>query len=168
MRLKEMILTADLLREVVYYDPATGVFTWRNRRRQMPAGSLAGTPNPDGYWYIKIDGKRYPAHRLAWLYVYGEWPSGFLDHKDCNKENSCIENLRLASKSQNGANRRQCSHNTSGYKGVSWHRQNNKWSAGTRVNGIRHHLGYFDTPEAAHAAYVDAAKRLHGEFARAE
>lgn len=88
-----------------------------------------------------------------------------VDHVDGNKSNNQRANLRLADKCQNqhnqGANRR----NTSGFKGVSWHTRDEKWQASIKLNGKRTHLGNFDTPEAAHEAYKEAAIKLHGAFA---
>jgi hypothetical protein len=162
------MLTADRLRELLDYNPTTGIFTWvRKRRPRIQAGDVAGTMKARWYVIIEIDGKKFFAHRLAWLYVHGEWPSSDLDHVDTVKSHNWIANLRLATKTQNNANSHARGHNKSGLKGVNWFPRAGKWRAAIRFAGKNKHLGLFTTPEAAHAAYIDAAKRLHGEFARA-
>ena|SRR3990167_6112314 len=156
----------ERLRGLLHYDSDTGVFTWRVNRRRVKTGDIAGTVNAQGYVQICIDGRLYLAHRLAWLYVHGEWPSGDLDHWDTNRANNVIGNLRPATNSQNQANSRQRRDNTSGYKGVCWDKRCHRWVAGIYVDGRRRHLGRFDTPEAGHAAYCNAASEYFGEFAR--
>jgi AP2 domain len=99
--------------------------------------------------------------------VHGEWPSGDLDHIDNISGHDWIDNLRPATREQNLANMRLHAKNTSGFKGVSWHKWRGKWRASISKKNKHSHIGFFDTPEAAHAAYVEAAQRLHGEFARA-
>jgi hypothetical protein len=107
----------------------------------------------------------YHAHRLAWLYMTGAWPTGGeVDHIDTDRGNNVWTNLRDSTRRQNGSNVDIRSNNTSGFKGVS--RCRAKWTAHITVNYQAMHLGVFDTKEEAHAAYVEAAKRLHGEFAR--
>src|SRR5262249_1798675 len=129
-------------------------------------GTIAGCINPtDGYWRIKIKGRNYYAHKLAWFYVTAKFPTFHLDHKNTIKCDNRFENLRPASRSLNGANRRKPRNNTSGFKGVStW--PSGRWFARIRYSGKLHHLGTFDDPAVAHVVYVEAAKRLFGEFAR--
>jgi hypothetical protein len=166
-------LTADLLRQILHYDPERGVFTWLPR----PSGSraerawnarFAGTRAGTGLGYVAIGifGRRYKAHRLAWLYVHGEWPGRELDHINCDKSDNRIANLRQATRSQNIANSRARSDSTSGIKGVRLHKPSGRWMARLTGGGKRH-IGLFDTPEAAHAAYVAAAEKHFGEFSRA-
>jgi len=158
-------ITAERLRELLTYDSESGEFTWRaSRRNNMRQGDRAGCLNVYGYWCIRIDGRLYTAHRLAWLFVHDEWRTGDLDHADGNRANNAISNLRPATRSQNNANSRRRGNNTSGYKGVSFHQRLKKWFARLRKDGKRHHLGCFVTPEAAHPAYCQAAQKLHGEF----
>ena len=160
------MLTVDRLWECLDYSPETGVFTWKLMLSwRAPIGTVAGSPRPDRRIYIGIDGKRYLAHRLAWFYVHGEWPTEQIDHRDLNPANNAIANLRLATCSQNHGNLRRPSTNTSGFKGIYRHLR--WWRAVIVVRGVRHHLGSFQTPEEAHAAYVVAATAFHGEFARA-
>jgi hypothetical protein len=132
------------------------------------AGEVAGWPDDEGYWHIRVDGHLYLRHRLAWLYVNGEWPPSDLDHRNGKPGDDLIDNLRPASSSQNTANSKLSKANKSGLKGVCWSSEKARWRASVVKARKQHHLGYFDTPEAAHAAYVEAARRLHGEFARAE
>lgn len=158
-------LTRDRLLEVLSYDSETGIFRWlvcKSRRNHV--GDQAGTIGEDGYRIIQIDGWNYKAARLAWLYHYGRWPVPQADHRDLKRDNDRISNLREATDSQNGANTGLLASNRSGFKGVSHSRDG--WKAQIRKNGERKFLGYFDTPEEAHAAYCAAARDLHGDFAR--
>jgi hypothetical protein len=155
------------LRELLDYDSATGEFRWRERMsRAVHAGDVAGTMDIDRYRRIMIRGTQYRAHQLAWLYMTGEWCSMVIDHRDGDPSNNRWDNLRRATKSQNSANRGLNRNNSCGLKGVSC--EGGRWRAGIYKDGRRHHLGSFATPQAAHAAYVAAARRLFGEFARSE
>lgn len=158
--------TAERIKELLDYNPLTGVFIWRiSPSRNTPAGSIAGASS-DGYRLIRVDGGRYKAHQLAWLCVTGEWPVSRIDHKDTDRSNNAWTNLRLATNSQNKANMGKRADNKSGFKGVSWYPQTKRWVAQIRCEGKSKTLGYFHDPEHAHAAYCEAAKRLFGEFAR--
>ena len=163
------MLTAEHLRAVLHYDPATGVFTWKIRcgPRGKP-WTVAGTVNGEGYVVVGIDGGYYRAHRLAWLYVHGEWPAGRLDHEDTHRDHNWIDNLRPATQSQNMANASRYRNNASGYKGVCWHKRKRCWHAQIQVAGRKRHLGYFGVAADGHAAYRAAALKYLGEFARAE
>jgi hypothetical protein len=161
------MLTAERLREVLEYDPGTGRFTWRIRHRRIGVGAEAGSIDRRGYVRIRIGGKRYAAHRLAWLYVHAAWPSDQIDHIDGNPRNNRLANLRVATNSQNQGNSRRRRHSASGFKGAYYHKPSGRWRAAIRKDGVRIQLGRFDTPEEAHAAYCKAAAALHGEFARA-
>lgn len=161
-------LTAKRLKEVLSYDPETGVFCWITSTGRCSKGKLAGWKNSRGYINIKVDGRQYKAHRLAWLYINGEFPSEELDHKNLNKSDNRFSNLRLANRSQNSANRPAFKHTRSGYKGAQYFPRNKKkpWrSMITTGNGKRKFLGSFETPEDAASAYLTEARRLHGEFA---
>lgn len=108
------------------------------------------------------------AHRLAWLYIYGEWPIDQLDHINRNTSDNRIENLREATQSQNNANRSaNKSKKYSPLKGVSFYPDSKRWTASIRINNKNRHLGCFDTAEEAHAAYVAEADQVFGEFAAA-
>ena len=160
------MLTQERLKELLHYDDATGLFTWRvvNNNR-VRVGAVAGSVTGYGYIQIQIDGHRYQSHRLAWLYVHGEIPPDQIDHIDHCKNNNRIENLRLATGCQNQMNRRVSVKNTSGYKGVHFDKNTCKWMASARANGgRRHYLGLFDTAEQASEAYQAFARQHHGEF----
>lgn len=165
-------LTAEYVRSILHYDPETGVFVWKSRPDIRPSanarreGKVAGCVDPYGYQRIGVDGHRYFGHRLAWLHTHGEWPKGQLDHIDGNRANNRIANLRIATTAQNAANSRAHRDNRSGFKGVSWSKVAKRWIAQISRAGQYRYLGYFDTPEEAHAAYCEAARELHGEFAR--
>jgi hypothetical protein len=159
-------LSVERLREALSYDADTGLFTWRILRRGHFQGSIAGSLDKDGYRMITIDGSPYRAARLAWLYVYGCWPVGLVDHKNRVCDDDRIANLRESTNAQNQHNTGPQVTNTSGFKGVAWNKGCDKYQATIRVDGRRIFLGYFDTPEAAHDVYRIAAFRYHGEFAR--
>jgi hypothetical protein len=163
------MLTHDRLRELVFYDPETGNFTWRVKRsRGVKAGAIAGTRNRShGYVMICLENHRYRAHRLAWFYVHGEWPDGDIDHIDGDRTNNRIGNLRPCCDRLNAGNARRYANNSSGYKGVSWHKGNRAWCAQIRIDGRLKHLGQYDCPKKAHGAYMTAARKVFGEFARA-
>ncbi len=161
-------ITAERLREALSYDPLTGIWTRRiTTSSNARAGAIAGCLTPIGYLVIRLDGRLYASHRLAWLWMTGVWPSSALDHKDLNKSNNKWDNLRESTMSQNLANTRRRSDNTSGVKGVTWFKERGKWMAKIQVQGKFHTIGYFDDLEIAAAAYAEAAKRYFGEFARA-
>lgn len=162
------MLTQDRLRELLVYDPLSGEFTWLvNRLGSGGAGSRAGAFDGQGYRQIGIDGRIYREHRLVWLYVHGHWPVADLDHINRNRSDSRLANLRPATRSQNSANSGPPRNNSSGFKGVSLEKRSGRWHAYITVARRRQNLGRFDTAEAANAAYVAAAVRIHGEFARA-
>jgi hypothetical protein len=158
------MLTQARLQEVLRYEPETGEFFWRvPRGRPDYIGKRAGWITSTGYRGIMIDDRSYQAHRLAWLYVYGAFPESAIDHKNRQRVDNRITNLRLASTSQNSANgKSRLSHG--GLKGAYWFGRYKKWSSVVSCNGKRHFLGYFATAEEAHAAYCEAARKLHGPF----
>ncbi len=161
------MITQDRLRKLLSYNTETGNFTWLvTRRPQTPAGSRANFRNADGYVFIRIDRVGYMAHKLAWLYMFGELPAAQIDHINGMRDDNRIANLRLATPSENGRNRGATASNTSGVKGVTWHKRDQRWQAQIGHNGYHVHLGYFTDLAAATAAYEAAASRLHGEFAR--
>jgi hypothetical protein len=129
-------------------------------------GNVAGTLDKKGHRGIKINNKRYYCHRLVWMYHNGDIPIGIqIDHINRVKDDNRIENLRLATSLNNSCNSTKRINNKSGYKGVSWSKVGKKWLAQVSHNYEKIYLGYFDTPELAHAAYVDAATKLHKDFA---
>lgn len=146
------------------FDYSDGNLIWKtNKTRGVKAGDVAGSINGMGYVSIGIQGKKYLAHRLIFLYHFGKVPK-FIDHIDRNPKNNKIENLREATASQNQANVSCNSRNTSGVMGVSWEKRKNKWRVQIRVNGKCHHLGHFSEIEEARNAYYSAKKQYFGEF----
>ena len=129
------MITQDELKELLHYDEKTGIFTWlKDVNKNIRKGCLAGTKHSAGYVQITIARKLYLAHRLAWLFKYGYFPEHGLDHRDRNKEHNWITNLREASRSCNTRNTGNFSNNTSGVKGISFHKVNNKWISGIATN----------------------------------
>ena len=126
-------LTAEYIRSILDYNPETGVFTWKVGRKGVKKGAIAGKIQASGYMRIMVEGKRYYAHRLAWLYHYGECPKGHLDHKDRDPANNAISNLRECTNGENQHNSTKC-WGSSKYRGVSWHKKANKWIAHIGVN----------------------------------
>lgn len=147
------------------YNQDTGIFIWKVKSTYKKIGSIAGYKNPTGYVMIKINKKLYPAHRLAWLYVYGYIPQ-LIDHINCIKHDNRISNLREATLSQNQYNRGISKNNTSGIKGVTWNCHAKKWMAITTINGKNKNLGYFDDIALAEKTVIKARLKHHGEFAR--
>jgi hypothetical protein len=116
-------------RDWLSYDPATGIFRWLKTSGKGYAGAVAGTPHPKGYLQIAVRGERVLAHRLAWWFCYGEWPETQIDHKNADKTDNRIDNLREATNTQNHANRGAQRNSTSGIKGVYWWKPGQKWRA---------------------------------------
>jgi hypothetical protein len=159
------MITRDRLDQLLSYDPGTDTWTWRvNRGRMAKAGSRAGYLNAQGYWTIQIDAKYYLAHRLVWFWHHGEWPTGILDHINQKRTDNRLANLRICTHSQNHANVGLSKANTSGYKGVSYHKVTGKWMASIKRGGDDRHLGLFETPELAHEAYKAASLAMDGEM----
>lgn len=151
-----MTLTHQRLTEALKYDPLTGLFT--------RDGKVAGSLNKDGYVQISLDRERHRAHRLAWFYVTGEWPVDQIDHRNGARADNRWDNLREATSIENLQNLRAArSDNAVGLLGVDFHKKAQRWRTQIRVNKKKVHIGYFDTPEEAHAAYL-AAKREHHPF----
>jgi hypothetical protein len=161
-----MTLTAEQLREMLFYNPETGEWIWLvSPCNSITIGDRAGHIDDHGYWRIGIKNRRQRAHRLAWLYMTGAWPAGEIDHKDMNRANCVWSNLRPASCAQNRSNTGARRHNPLGLKGVT-KRPTGKYLASIQVNKKKIHIGLYITPEEAHAAYCLKAAELHGEFAR--
>jgi hypothetical protein len=157
-----------LLLDLLRYDLETGVFYWIDARGgRAQQGDVAGSVQSHGYRHIRVMGHIYKAHRLAWFYINGVWPSKSLDHADLNRDNNAIRNLREATRQENGANTTARSNNKSGFKGVCFMRgYKNNWVAQINENGTRRRIGYFASPELAHAAYCEAAEAQFKHFAR--
>lgn len=148
------MLTAERLRERLTYDPDTGEFRWRGR-------GLAGSTNFEGYRVIKIDGRSYKAHRLAWLYAHGSWPSHQIDHLNGRRDDNRLSNLRDVPHIGNCQNRHGAQRNgSSGFLGVTAS-GTGRWVAQIGHGGTVKYIGTFDTPEAAAAAYRTTKRSLH-------
>jgi hypothetical protein len=152
-------LTAERLRQLVDYDPETGIFTWKIKRKKVVVGERAGRMMNSGYQAIGIEYGLYLAHRLAWLYVYGEWPKHNLDHINGNRLDNRIANLRDVPQVVNAQNRRRAL-GRSGLIGA-FTAKAGRWRSQIRINGSQVPLGFFDTAEEAHQAYLTAKRRLH-------
>lgn len=181
-------LTQDFVRSILDYCAETGEFHWKARPKEMfkddgPkgaqgsadtwnkrfAGTKAGTIDADGYVIIQI-GKphNYRAHVIAWLWHYGEWRPGGVDHKHGVRDDNRISELRAATKSQNGMNKRRQSNNTSGFIGVNFNSQRGLWEARATIERRTYRFGFFTTPEAAAEKRAQEIARIHGEFVPAD
>jgi hypothetical protein len=169
MKPREASLSHETLTRVLDYDPATGVFVWKERTsNRVKVGAAAGNVTPFGYMSIQLLGWAYLAHRLAWFYVHGVWPKEEVDHRDGDGINNKLSNLREANSSQNKMNRRPRPETKVGLKGVYLHKENPpQYRARIKsADGKVHHLGLFPTAEEAHAAYAAASHKYHGEYGR--
>lgn len=167
-----------LLRELLAYDSGSGLLFWMSREaRHFTDGIVSAQVKAQrfntrhanrraftavdarGYGIGGINGALYSAHRVVWAFVHGEWPTLQVDHINGNRTDNRIVNLRLVSNRHNSMNSAMKRNNTSGFPGVSWHR--NRFRAQIKIHGRQKFLGYFDAPEDAHKAYC-AAKAAHG------
>lgn len=158
-----MTLTAELVRELLDYDPETGVFLHRTKRRGSKQGSVAGTTTANGYRFVAINRKQYLAHRVAWLYVHGVWPTGQIDHVNGIKTDNRIANLRDVPQELNMQNQRHAQRHKSSTKllGVHFAKESDRWYSQIRINGKSRHLGMFATDTEAYEAYLKAKRQLH-------
>lgn len=156
-------LTQERVMHLLNYDPYTGVFTRRVRAANcVKVGDVAGSLDSYGYRQIKLDNRTYKAHRLAWLYVYGAWPNGQIDHINGDKLDNSLANLREVTHAENQQNSVVAQKNSSsGLRGISWDARVQKWKARITANGKLYFLGYFNSPSEAHIAYLKAKQQLH-------
>lgn len=159
-------MTKELLQELFYYKDGF-LFNKVKRSSNAMPNTMAGTlPKNSDYRRVSISNKIYLEHRIIWIYFNGLIPKGmFIDHINQNKKDNSIENLRLCTRSENQYNRGAYKNNTSGFKGVSFNKALNKYSAQMRVNDVKKHLGYFDSSELAKQAYDSMAIDIQGQFA---
>lgn len=157
-----MNLSAERAREVIDYDPETGVMTWRKTlSNRAMAGAVAGTVGKNGYRYVSVDGHRCLVHRLAWLWMTGAWPVALIDHKDTDRTNNRWANLRDSTYKLNAENKqRALPANKVGLLGVSQGRKG-RFKAQIQANGLNRWIGEYATPELAHTAYVAVKRQLH-------
>ncbi len=157
--MKTSALTQKRLKEVVQYDRRLGLFYWRVSTGKASRGSVAGHTDTNGYTKISIDGVKYFAHRLVWLYVHGVWPTKNIDHKDLCRSNNKLSNLRDIGQSENGLNGPIRRNNSSGYTGVSYDKRRQRWIAYVHRGWRKKHIGSFKTlAEAATARRVAVAQ----------
>lgn len=160
-----MKISQQRLKSVVSYERETGLFRWKISTGGSTKGDVAGSKSLRGYIYIQIDGKMLQAHRLAWLYMYGNVPD-LIDHINGNGLDNRASNLRSCNKYENSWNTRIRKDNKSGVKGVSWSKRASKWQAMISVNGVKKYLGLFNDVESAESVIRKERERLHGEFSR--
>ena len=143
------MLIQKTLKEILEYDPETGFLTWiNNAGSRGRCGYVAGTINAAGYIDIRVNGKTYKAHRLAWLYVHGEWPNE-IDHVNHVRDDNRILNIRNVTRAENGRNQSTMKTNKSGHQGISKRRDCNRWESRIAVNGKDIYLGLFKNKDAA-------------------
>lgn len=160
------MLTQARLKELLSYDAETGVFKWLVSRGGKPIGSRADNVSKLGYVRISVDYERHNAHRLAFLYVHGKFPDGEVDHINGDRGDNRLINLRVVNRQQQCMNTAKRADNSSGFKGVAFHRGSGRWRARIKKNGKEISLGLYDTPEQAGEAYIEASAIVFGEYAR--
>ena len=161
------MLTQFELKTLLNYDGISGEFTWKNDRgRLAKKGQKAGCISQNGYIVIKIKSKAYKAHRLAWLYVYGEFPTKDIDHINGDKSDNRINNLRDVSERYNCYNRTSRQDTKSKIKNVTWHKRQQKWNVTISHEGKVKHIGSFDDLELAELVAIEARLKYHGEYAK--
>lgn len=160
--LKNPPLTLGDVEPLFHFDPATGRLYWKVARGNQAAGSVAGSRYKKGI-RVNVNGHRYYVHHIVWLFATGTWPDREIDHRDGDNTNNRPNNLRLATPSQNNANRRAWGRH--GVKGVRQHGKS--FQARISINGHKIHLGTFKCKHEAHRVWFEKAQEIHGEFARA-
>lgn len=156
-------LTQAYLKSVLDYDPESGLFKWK-RHSGRTKSTYVGSVTSKGYIYIKIDRTGYMAHRLAWLWVFGEFPPDQIDHINGKKDDNRIENLREATNTENVRGGKMRSNNTTGYKGVFLESRTGRYRARITINSKNINLGFYASAEEAAEARQKAAKLCFGQF----
>lgn len=159
-------ITAEIARQNLHYDPLTGEFTRIVTASNAPgakAGDRAGSLNKrSGYIEVRVMNVGCYGHRLAWLYVHGEWPCGRIDHINGDRSDNRIANLRVVSAAVNQQNRRRAqSNNKTGMLGVHKYKNTGRFISRIKTGKRQISLGVFDTAEEAHAVYLNAKRQLH-------
>ena len=169
------MLTQEIVKEFMNYDPETGILTWKHRDRKWCKdersynswntshyNKICGSIHPNsGYNNIRIFNKTYRTHRIIWLYVYGTWPNDQLDHINGNRQDNRLCNLRECTNSENQQNKKIRKDNSSGFMGVSFSKKSQKFQSHIKVNTKSLHLGLFDDAKEAHEAYLEAKQKYH-------
>ena len=153
-------IDCNQLREILEYQPETGLFFWKRSGKGIKKNRKAGHLSKDGYVDIRIKNCLYPAHRVAWVMMTGSWPDNFVDHINRIRSDNRFVNLREATKAENAQNTDLPSNNTSGYKGVVWHKPNRNWCAQIIINKKHIHLGSFEKLQDAINARIEAEKKF--------
>lgn len=168
-KFKKVLLDGDFISDnnlkYVSYNPDTGQFIrLKPTSRKTKVGEIVGTYHKaTGYVYLSINKKKYRAHRLAWFYSYGYWPENDIDHINGNRADNRLENLREATRSENMYNQTRVRKNSKiKVTGVSYNRD--RYRARINAEGKQYHIGTYDTIEEAETAYLEAKKKLHGDF----
>jgi hypothetical protein len=164
------MISHERLKELLHYDPETGVFTRKVKMGAEVSGTVLSSIDNYGYLQVRLDYRLYRAHRLAWIYVRGTWPKGRIDHENTNKTDNRFLNFRDSTAGQNGMNRSKNRNNTSGHKGVVRRetKSGDRFIAQIMVDRRNIYLGMFLTIDEAIAAYAQASVEYHGEFGRTE
>ena len=155
----EKQIPVETLRELFSYDPATGILISNS------SGKPVGTLRKDGYLSTRAKGEIFLVHRIAFACHHGRWPSGRLDHENEIKSDNKIKNLREATSSQNSCNCGIRKTNTSGVKGIHFHRPNGKWMAQLQIDRRKIFVGYFTEIDDAKSALEQKRAEMHGAFA---
>jgi hypothetical protein len=160
------ILTQEDLKKYFRYNDVTGIFTWITpTSNRVKIGSVAGCYDKDrNRYFIRINGYLYLSHRLAWLYMTGEWPNDVIDHINGDSSDNRYCNLRSCSQMQNTWNAKLSIKNTSGHKGVSWSKERKKWVVMIKSGDKYKHIGRFIKKQDAINAMESARRKMHGEF----
>ena len=156
--------TLERLRELFTLDETLGVLIARTNRPKCPHGTVIGTRNCWGRLVCRVDYRIYYVHRLIWKMKNGRDPDNLVDHADRTTDNNVASNLRDATHAQNGWNRRVNKSTKSGLKGAHWSSREKRWKSAIKRGGKNIHLGWFDSKEEAHAAYIRASLSRDGEF----
>lgn len=152
-------LTQSTVKELLSYDAESGQFFRLQKTKRSPIGQIKTSVLPTGYVMFSIKGRKYLAHRIAWLYVYGYFPAKHIDHIDGCKSNNAIANLRSVTRSLNMQNQRK-PHTGKGLP-LGVHMHGNRFKAVIKTNGLQKHIGVFKTQSEASSAYISAKRQLH-------
>lgn len=155
---REQVITHEKVKTLFEYDKETGCLIWKKLavKNQVKEGSAAGYLTDRGYIRVDIEGAQYYIHRIIWLFVYGEFPSGHIDHINHNRADNRISNMRDVCRIINGQNRSKGKNNISGVCGVGWHKQKQQWQARITINKKLVHLGSFNKFDDAVAVRKNA------------
>lgn len=155
-------LTAERLRELFFYNPDTGIFTRRRAIGNVKAGKICASRDTAGHIHFRVDKRMYSGHRLAWLYMNGDWPEHHIDHINGIRDDNRISNLRDVTPNVNAQNiKKPRAHSKTGLLGVSWKHACKKYVAQIQVDGKVRHLGLFDDPNEAHEVYLQEKRKHH-------